>query len=74
MYWKLLLPTKYAFQRSTTKGLFYPAEQKLYPLDIMRPLIVVWMKLIGVVMIFSGITTVTQTYFSALVQNGIMTL
>ena len=39
MYWKLLLPTKYAFQRSTTKGLFYPAEQKLYPLDIMRPLI-----------------------------------
>ena len=72
MYWKLLLPTKYAFHRLITNGIFYPAVQKLYPSDIMRPLIVVLMKLIGVVMIFSGIMTVTQTYFSALVQNEIM--
>ena len=39
MYWKLLLPTKYAFRRSITNGIFYPAEQKLYPSEIIRLLI-----------------------------------
>ena len=41
MYWKLLLPTKYAFQRSITNGIFSPVEQKFYTSDIMGPLMVV---------------------------------